>query len=110
MTHMDHLVNYVNAILGFSSPRTAYLENSNQDTWLDQGYTVTAEEKTYAFDDGAIIKRLAEQDEYPSDAACAECWIHYEVIRQPFDKTVSPCHISFNNECREAYWQRYFSV
>lgn len=110
MTHINHLVNYVNAILGFSSPRTAHLESSNQETWFDQGYAVTAEEKTYAFDDGALIKRTAEQDDYPSDAACAECWIFYEVVRQPLDKAVSPCHVSFNSACREAYWQRYFSA
>lgn len=109
MADLEHLANYVSAILGVSSSRIAYLENSNQETWFDQGFTVTAEEKTYAFDDGALIKRLAEQDNFPSDAVCAECWIGYEVVRQPLDKTVSPSHISFNNACREAYWLRYFS-
>ncbi|NBF11889.1 hypothetical protein [Pseudomonas sp. Fl4BN1] len=109
MAHLDHLANYVSAILGLSSSRIGSLEKSNQETWLDQGFTVTAEEKTYAFDDGALIKRLAEQDNFPSDAVCAECWISYEVVRQPLDKMVSPSHISFNNACREAYWLRYFS-
>ncbi|CAI8904006.1 HIPIP domain-containing protein [Pseudomonas donghuensis] len=108
MAHLDHLANYVSAILGLSSPRIAHLEHSNQETWLDQGFTVSAEEHIYAFDDGALIKRLAEQDNFPSDAACAECWISYEIVRQPLDKTVSPCHISFNSACREAYWLRYF--
>lgn len=108
MAHQDHLANYVSAILGGSSPRSAHLESAHQETWLDQGYTVTAEEKIYAFDDGAMIKRLVEQDNFPSDAVCAECWICYEVVRQPLDKVINPCHISFNNECREAYWLKYF--
>lgn len=108
MASMDHLVNYVSAILGETSPRTVQLESSNQETWLDQGFTVIAEQKIYAFDDGALVKRLMEQDNFPSEAVCAECWISYEVLRQPGDRTISPSHISFNNACREAYWHRYF--
>ncbi|MCU7647078.1 hypothetical protein [Pseudomonas piscis] len=110
MAHPDHLVNYVNAIQGAASARTAQLESSSQDSWSEQDCTVTAEQQTFAFDDGALIKRLVEQDDYPSDLACAECWITYEVVRQPGDKTISPAHVSFNNACREAYWQRYFSA
>ncbi|MDH0303639.1 MULTISPECIES: hypothetical protein [unclassified Pseudomonas] len=110
MTQLDHLANYVSAILGLCSPRAAHLERSHQETWLDQGFTVTAEEKTYAFDDGTLIKRLAEQDNFPCDGGCAECWISYQVIRQPRGAVVSPTHISFTNPCREAYWLRYFSA
>lgn len=107
---MDHLVNYVNAILDAPSPRRARLDSSSRDSWTDQGYMVTAEQRTYVFDDGAMIKRMTEQDDYPAEAACAECWIRYEVIRQPATGTIHPGHISFNNACREAFWRRYFST
>ncbi|MDH0648917.1 hypothetical protein N5D48_15700 [Pseudomonas sp. GD03858] len=110
MAHLDHLANYVSAILGLCSKRSAHLERSNQETWIDQDVTVIAEENTYAFDDGTLIRRLAEQDNFPSDGVCAESWISYEVIRQPRDTMVSPTHISFTNPCREAYWLRYFSA
>ncbi|WP_025129961.1 hypothetical protein [Pseudomonas sp. PH1b] len=110
MAQPDHLANYVSAILGLSSLHSAHLQSANQESWSDQGFIVTAEEKIYAFDDGALIKRLAEQDSFPSDALCAECWISYEVLRQPRHATVNPTHISFTNECREAYWLRYFSL
>ena len=110
MAHTNHLVNYVNAILGFPrlAPRIFKVRIKKLGSTRDT--PVTAEEKTYAFDDGALIKRTAKQDDYPSDAACAECCIFYEVVRQPLDKAVSPCHVSFNSACREAYWQRYFSA
>ncbi|NIF19651.1 hypothetical protein [Pantoea sp. Cy-639] len=108
MTQPDHLAHYVSAILGHASLRTARVEAANEQTWFDQGCRVTAEEKIYAFDDGALVKRLAEQDDFPDDAVCAECWISYEVLRQPHGKVVTPCRVSFNNACREAYWLRYF--
>ncbi|PTU68749.1 MULTISPECIES: hypothetical protein [Chromobacterium] len=108
---MNHLVNYVNAILDAPSPRRARLDGSSRDSWTDQGYTVVAEQSTYVFDDGAVIQRTTEQDDYPAEAACAECWIRYEVVRQPSGDTgdtIQPGHISFNNACREAFWRRYF--
>ncbi|NHR05712.1 hypothetical protein HA052_10925 [Chromobacterium haemolyticum] len=106
---MNHLVNYVNAILNAPSPRRARLDGSSRNRWTDQGYTVVAEQSTYVFDDGAMIQRTTEQDDYPAEAACAECWIRYEVVRQPPGDAIQPGHICFNNACREAFWRRYFS-
>ncbi|QXI40674.1 hypothetical protein [Pseudomonas xantholysinigenes] len=110
MAHSDHLAAYVGAILGAASTPSAHVLRSTRESWQEQDFTVTAEETTYSFDDGTIIKCLAEQDSAPSDALCAECWISYEVLAQPRDRTISPGRISFTNACRQAHWLRYFSA
>jgi len=60
MVHSDHLASYVSASLGVASPRTALLDNASQESRLDQGDTVTAD------DDRALITRLAEQGGFPA--------------------------------------------
>lgn len=106
---MSHLVNYVNAIQGSPSPRRARLQSSSRNSWTDQGHTVVSEQQAYVFDDGAIVTRMTEQDDFPSEAACTECWIRYEVTRQAPGAPIHPTQVSFNNACREAYWRRYFA-
>ena len=108
---MSHLVEYINAMHGAPSAATIIDTQSDLQSWLDQGYEVTRQEITCTFENSVVIRRLLEQDQFPADLACAECWISYEVLQQPSSTTpITPTRISFDNACREQFWRRYFST
>ena len=106
---MDKLATYVSAIHGEPSAVAIVDHKVTQDSWLDQGFKVDRVETVYSFDNGVVIRHVVEQDQFPSDLACAECWISYEVIRQGSGNLVSPSKKSFDNACRETFWLKYHS-
>jgi hypothetical protein len=106
---MQSLVNYVQSIHeGSDTPRIT-LRASRHDSWSDQGFEVSREVTDYHFDDGVVIRRTTEQDQFPTELACAECWIEYEVIERA-GLDIQPARKHFDNRCREAWWLRYHSA
>ncbi|TDR73872.1 hypothetical protein [Paludibacterium purpuratum] len=97
-----HLAHYVKAIVEDG------IEHSWQqvERWQDQGFEVERAVAEYRFADGATIRRTVERDQFPSELACAECWISYEVLTHGAAQ-VAPAHKTFGNTCREAFWLRY---
>jgi hypothetical protein len=106
---METLSPYVAAILKQSSLRTIADETVVERlSWIDQGFEVTKEVTRYVFNDGAVIERTLEQDGFPSELACAECWITYRVIAGSHDGSeIQPASKTFDNACREAFWLAY---
>jgi hypothetical protein len=97
-----HLAYYVRAIVeGGLAP-----VSNQREQWHDQGFDVERSVAEYRFDDGVAIRRTIEQDQFPSELACAECWITYTVLTHG-GEAVAPARKSFANTCREAYWLRY---
>ncbi|SDH99293.1 hypothetical protein [Paraburkholderia phenazinium] len=107
---MDKLVTYVSAIHGHVSPVAILKQTVQRDSWSDQGFDVQKEETRYTFDNGVVIRRVVEQDQFPTELVCAECWISYEVIEQPSGSRVSPAKKNFDNACREAFWLKYYAA
>ncbi|GGP17702.1 hypothetical protein [Silvimonas iriomotensis] len=108
---MSHLVDYINAMHGARATAKIVHTETTMESWLDDGYEVTRQDITCTFDNGVVIRRQLEQDQFPTDLACAECWISYEVLQQPASQSaVTPARISFDNACREQFWRRYFSA
>lgn len=103
---MQHLSNYVAAIQGRASPVAVVKQASTEESWPDQGFTVTRRSTTFWFDNGVVLQRVVEQDDFPSDLACAECWIDYQVVSAA-DLDVQPVQKSFDNTCRESFWLAY---
>ncbi|MBV8045860.1 MAG: hypothetical protein JO171_01800 [Paludibacterium sp.] len=97
-----HLVHYARAIL---AGEIAHCDKKTE-AWRDQGFDVERETASYRFDDGVVIRRTVERDRFPSELACAECWITYEVLTQGAE-TVIPANKTFGNACRETFWLRY---
>ena len=104
---MNKLATYVGAIHGRPGAVTITEQAVATERWLDQGFEVVQEETVYRFSNGVVIRRQIEQDQFPSELACAECWISYEVMEQPPALAIQPVHKSFDNACREAYWLNY---
>jgi hypothetical protein len=107
---MEKLVSYVRAIHGLSSVVSIVQESIKRESWLDQGFEVQKEECVYRFDNGALIRRTIEQDHFPSELACAECFIAYKVLEQPLAQQISPIRQLFGNACRELFWLKYHSA
>lgn len=104
---MDRLVTYVGVIHGLPGPVSIVEQSVVRESWLDQGFEVQRECTDYRFDNGVHLRRVVEQDQFPSELACAECWISYEVIGHAPCCQVSPAGKSFDNACREAFWLKY---
>lgn len=105
---MEQLVSYVSAIHGLGSPVRIRRRERTAERWEDQGFEVRKEITTYLFDNGVVIRRTVEQDDFPSDLACAECWICYEVVeRGQLPALPAPTRLVFNNACRESFWLAY---
>lgn len=109
-SEMNKLITYVSAIHGLESPVLIVDRSLEQDRWIDQGFEVEIEKTTYHFSNGVVICRSVEQDQFPTELACAECWISYQVIEQNSCCTVSPCAIKFDSTCREAFWIKYHTA
>lgn len=104
--HPEKLVSYVQAILNAPDRQIITASETQRSGWLDQGFEVTQELTVYHFCNGVVIQRSIEQDNFPDDAACAECWISYEVLVDA-NLNISPPKQSFSNRCRESFWVKY---
>ncbi len=109
---MSHLSNYVEAILHPELACTHIIQKVETRTkqWIEDDTEVSQEISTYHFDNGAVIKRIIEQNhEAMMLDSCDDSWIIYMVIEQKKPAPViSPKRIQFNSACREAFWLRYF--
>lgn len=108
---MDKLSTYVAVIHGQAGPLQILRQSTERTAWQDQGVEVTREVTDYRFDNGVEIRRTVEQDDFPCELVCAECWITYEVTGQlPSQPAISPARKVFENACREAFWLKYFTA
>ena len=103
---MEHLSRYVAAALGKPSAATLLRQESTEESWPDQGFTVTRRSCTYWFENGVVLQRVVEQDDFPAELACAECWIDYLIVAAA-GIDVQPAQKSFDNACRESFWLAY---
>lgn len=79
--------------------------------WQDQGFEVSKQVTDYRFENGVVVRRTVEQDDFPSEAACAEVWITYEVISNGnIAADITPARKVFENACREAFWLSYHTA
>lgn len=101
---------YVGAIHGLPGPVAIVEHSVTRDSWTDQGIDVQREEVVYRFDNGAVIRRSLEVEDFPTDLACGECWIDYEVLEHPSAQTIEPARKRFDNPCRETFWLQYHVV
>jgi len=106
---MDKLITYVNAIHDLPSQVSIIGQTIETESWLDQGFEVKKEQTEYVFNNGVVIRRLIEQDQFPAELACAECFIRYEVVSSAPSLSVRPARKNFNNTCRESFWMKYHS-
>ncbi len=105
---MENLFTYAGAILQKKASPPISGRSVETSSWQDQGFEVCKEATTYRFDNGVVIRRTVERDSFPSAAACAECWISYEVLSDgSLDNPVSPRRKTFENACRESFWLSY---
>jgi hypothetical protein len=79
-----------------------------RESWLDQGFEVLKEDVIYVFNNGVKISRTMEQDLFPAELACAECFISYKVL-DAAGLPLLPARQNFANTCREAFWIKYHS-
>jgi hypothetical protein len=103
----NQLATYVCAIHHHPSSVSVQHAESTQESWMDQGFQVNTTISLYHFDNGAIIRREIEQDTFPSEQACAECWITYEVLAPGNQGPIVPICKRFGNACRESFWLNY---
>lgn len=105
---MDKLFTYVSAIHQLASPVAILRQESETESWMDQGFEVAKTATTYCFDNGVVIRQTVERDAFPSELACSECWIVYEVLSQGnlAGKPFPPRQV-FENTCRESFWLSY---
>lgn len=102
---MEKLSTYVAAILGEASPLAISDMTVERSSWQEEGFEVSKELTNYRFENGIVIRRTVEQDNVPSEAACAEIWITYEVISKGnVAADISPARKVFENTCRESFW------
>jgi hypothetical protein len=107
----ESLSAYVAAIHRQASPHAICEQSVETSSWQDQGFEVRKEVCRYCFDNGVVILRTVEQDNFPSDAVCAECWITYEVLSVGnVVASISPARKTFDNLCRESFWLAYHTA
>ncbi len=105
------LSTYVAAIHQHPSPFSISNKTVDKSCWQDQDFEVCKEVTTYYFDNRAVIRRTVEQDNFPSEAICAECWITYEVISTgDTGIDINPKRKVFENTCRESFWLAYHTA
>ncbi|NTV10400.1 MAG: hypothetical protein HGA47_06445 [Zoogloea sp.] len=108
---MNQLFTYAAAIHRQPAPLAIVHQTVERTSWQDQGFTVLKEVTDYYFDNDAVVRRTVEQDDFPSEAACAECWITYEVIAHgKVAAGICPARQVFGNACREAFWLAYHTA
>lgn len=108
---MESLSTYVAAIHRQAGPVGIATTSVAKSSWRDQGFEVTKEVTDYHFDNGAVIRRTVEQDNFSGEAACTECWITYEVLSPGHAVTaIRPARQVFENACRESFWLTYHTA
>ncbi|SUX30218.1 hypothetical protein [Chromobacterium vaccinii] len=105
----EPLAGYARAIMGGAGAERIVGREERRDSWREADCEVTLQERVYRFDNGVAIRRSIEVDDYPSELACAESWITYEVLELGGSPGIEPMRKSFDNGCREAFWLRYHS-
>ncbi|MBA8737421.1 hypothetical protein [Chromobacterium violaceum] len=104
---MDQLVAYSRAIMGGVGAERIVSQEEQREGWCEADCEVTLRQCDYRFDNGVVVRRTIEVDDYPSALACSECWITYEVLELGSSSGIEPLRKNFDNVCREAYWLRY---
>jgi hypothetical protein len=108
---MQKLAEYIAAMLGRTSSQSVIDRVASTSAWQEPGFAVSIEVADYRFENGVVIRRTVEQDDQPSEQACAECWITYEVIDHGSVATgISPARVVFQNACRESFWLAYHTA
>lgn len=101
---MNQLFTYIEAINGVDEKVRIVNKVITNNSYNDQGITVTSFESLLSFSNGVILKHCIEFDELPpSSEVCAEYWISYEVIDSSTE-SVSPMKKTFINKCQESFW------
>lgn len=101
---MRNLSTYVAAIHGRTTALAVSGVSEAKSRYQDQGFEVSVIVTTFRFGNGVIIRRTVEQDEFPGEATCTECWITYEVVS---GDAIEPRRQVFENACRESFWLKY---
>jgi hypothetical protein len=111
MAKTEQLSTYVSAIHRQKSPVAICSQTVDKSRWQDQDFEICKEVTTYRFDNGVVVQRTVEEDTFPGDLACKECWITYEVIsRENSGVIVNPQRKMFDNACRELFWLAYHAA
>lgn len=97
------LSRYVAAISGRPSGSLITARRHNSTSWQEDDGTVRRDTDTYTFSDGVVIACTVELDSFEDEAACAECWITYEVLSNGV-LPVAPSRKTFANTCRVDRW------
>ena len=107
----ESLALYVKVIHDFPDAAGVLVESEQRTSWPDQGFEVVRDVRIFRFENGARIAQIIEQDDFPSELACAECWISYEVLSAPDSGiSVDPPKKTFDNHCRESFWLAYHTA
>jgi hypothetical protein len=105
------LSTYVSAIHRRPAPVAILRAAEEKSCYQDQGFEVRQSVTIFHFDNDVVLRRTIEQDEFPSEAACAECWITYEVVSDgEVGAAISPQSQVFENACRESFWLKYHTA
>jgi hypothetical protein len=104
---MHRLASYISAMTQPHSALRMVCQCSEQETWVDQGFAVKRKRTVFDFDNGVVICLEVEQDQFPADLACAECWIRYQVLALGTQPEVLPRDKSFSNACRTSFWLKF---
>lgn len=108
---MDKLPTYVAVIHGQRTTPTVVVKAVEKTSWQDQGFEVTRVVTEYEFANAVVVRHTVERDDLPSEVACVEEWITYEVIASGSEVAgVSPARQTFSNACREAFWLKYHTA
>ncbi|MDW6002250.1 hypothetical protein [Vibrio mangrovi] len=108
---MNQLFTYISAIRQESGALIAG-QQLYQDVTEEDGVLVENSELIVTFHNGVIMKQSIESEhqEEPTDLACAECWISYEIISEPEGLRITPKRKTFINTCQEAFWLKINAV
>ena len=99
------LVEYVAAIEGLASAKQIINRTTPEIEQLDE--SLSSEEQSFYFADGAVISRQSEVDSDDNefnDQMCKEVWIRYQVKIHPSINTIHPAQKSFTNRCQQSFW------
>lgn len=109
---MNKLFSYVSLIK--NTPESEFIVDRNftekvvEDDWSITNYL----EQIVTFKNGVIIKQCMEKDVGVSnpDIVCEECFISYEILKEPESYSIMPKRKTFSSHCQEAFWLKINSV
>ncbi len=100
---MNTLYTYIKAIKNQQSGVSITHQHAKAHSYMDDGVEVSESVTTYHYDNGVVIRCRVERDNYPTELACEECWISYEVIESA-QQSIRPSRKVFHNACQESFW------